>query len=133
MGLKPYLCGSMLRKVTAYFLIVSMLAAHFSRFFIFAGFELNKNYIATKLCENRDKPWMHCNGKCYFMKKLKQAQDDDRNSERQAQRNLFQEAFIATCNPIKFQSTLLQVISTPYTHGEVKQFNGTLFRPPQMV
>jgi hypothetical protein len=110
-----------------------MVAAHFSRFFIFAGFELNKNYIVTKLCENRDKPWMHCNGKCYFMKKLKQAQDNDRNSERQAQRNLFQEAFIAACDPIKFQSTLLQVISTPYTPGDLKQFNGTLFRPPRIV
>ena len=123
----------MFKKVTAYFLIVSMLSAHFSRFFIFAGFELNKNYIVTKLCENRDKPWMHCNGKCYFMKKLKQAQENDRNSERQSQRNLFQEAFIATHTPIKFQSTLLQVISTPYAPGDLKQFNGTLFRPPRLA
>jgi hypothetical protein len=110
-----------------------MLSAHFSRFFIFAGFELNKNYIVTKLCENRDKPWMHCNGKCYFMKKLKQAQDSDRNSERQSQRNLFQEASISEASPIKFQSTLLQVISTPYCSGNLKQFNGTLFRPPRIA
>jgi len=123
----------MLKRVAAYFLIVSMLSAHFSRFFIFAGFELNKNYIATKLCENRDKPWMHCNGKCYFMKKLKQAQENDRNTERQSQRNLFQEAFIAAHSPIKFQSSLLRVIITPYNSGELKQFNGTLFRPPRIV
>jgi hypothetical protein len=123
----------MLKRVTAYLLIVSLLSAHFSRFFIFAGFELNKNYIVTKLCENRDKPWMHCNGKCYFMKKLKQAQDNDRNSERQSQRNLFQEAFFAAHTPIKFQSSLLRVIITPYNPGELRQFNGTLFRPPRIA
>jgi hypothetical protein len=67
------------------------------------------------------------------MKKLKQAQENDRNSERQIQRNLFQEAFIATYAPIKFQNTLLQVISTPYAPGDLKQFNGTLFRPPRIA
>ena len=31
---------------------------------------LNYNYIANVLCVNKDKPEMHCNGKCYLMKKL---------------------------------------------------------------
>lgn len=109
------------------------MAVHFSRFFVFAGFELNKKYIATTLCENRDKPWLHCNGKCYFVKKIKQAQENERNSERQSQRDLFQEAFITKADPIKFQSQLLLTIDTPYISGDLAQFNGTLFRPPQSI
>ena len=31
---------------------------------------LNYKYIATVLCVNKDKPEMHCNGKCYLMKEL---------------------------------------------------------------
>ena len=32
----------------------------------------NYDYIATVLCENRDKPYLECNGKCYLEKQLKQ-------------------------------------------------------------
>lgn len=122
----------MLKRITALVLICSLMAVNFSRFFIFAGFELNRNYIATKLCENRDKPWMHCNGKCYFIKKIKQAQENERNNERQSQKNLFQEAFIISASPVKFQNQLLRLIITPYPSGSLSQFNGTLFRPPQI-
>ncbi|HEU4716892.1 MAG TPA: hypothetical protein VFU15_03625 [Bacteroidia bacterium] len=43
----------------------------------FADYLLNRNYIANVLCENRDKPKMHCNGKCHLMKELKKSVDDD--------------------------------------------------------
>lgn len=32
----------------------------------------NYEYIATELCVNRDRPEMHCNGKCYLMKSMAQ-------------------------------------------------------------
>jgi hypothetical protein len=31
---------------------------------------MNQSYIAETLCVNRDKPMMHCNGKCYLSKKI---------------------------------------------------------------
>ena len=30
----------------------------------------NYDYIATKLCENRDKPYLECNGKCYLQSQI---------------------------------------------------------------
>ena len=30
----------------------------------------NYDYIATVLCENRDKPYLECNGKCYLEKQI---------------------------------------------------------------
>lgn len=40
----------------------------------------NYNYIVSELCENRDKPEMECNGKCYLIKELaKEASDNDNN------------------------------------------------------
>jgi hypothetical protein len=49
-----------------------------------AYFKLNREYIAKVLCENRDKPQMHCNGKCYLAKRLKQQQEkqDKETSEK---------------------------------------------------
>ena len=37
----------------------------------------NKEYIASVLCENRDKPALACNGKCYLEKQLKKANNHD--------------------------------------------------------
>ncbi len=122
----------MLQRFTAYLLIVSLITVNFSRFFIYAGFELNRNYIATKLCENRDKPWMHCDGKCYFAKKIKQAEEKQASDERQSQKSLFQEVYVASSTVIKFHSSLLQVIVTPYDCTLPLDRVGTIFQPPRL-
>jgi hypothetical protein len=122
----------MLQRITAYLLIFSLITVNFSRFFIFAGFELNRNYIATKLCENRNKPWLHCDGKCYFAKKVKQAEDKQASDERQSQKSLFQEVYVISTTDVKFHSSLLQVISTPYTPTVPADRPAKIFQPPQL-
>lgn len=123
----------MLKRITAIVLLVSLVTASFSRYFVYAGFELNKEYIASTLCENRDKPWLHCDGHCYFMKKIKQAQDNEKNDSRQSQKNLFQEIFYPSTTTIKFHTQLLCTISTPYYNSPLAlAFTGAVFRPPQL-
>ncbi len=122
----------MLKRFTAILLLVTMVSANFSRYFVYAGFELNKKYIATNLCENRDKPWMHCNGHCYFMKKIKAAQDAEKNDSRQSQKNLFQEVFFASATTITFHTRLLRTVLTPYNSPLAVAFSGAVFRPPQL-
>jgi hypothetical protein len=122
----------MLQRLTAYLLIVSIVSANFSRFFIYAGFELNRNYIATKLCENRNKPQLHCNGKCYFMKKLKQAEDKQNTEERQAQKNLFQEANYNQPAKVKFYQVLLSVTKVPNYSIQLPELSRNIFQPPRL-
>lgn len=38
-------------------------------------YAVNYHYISQELCENRDKPDLHCNGKCYLAKELSTAID----------------------------------------------------------
>lgn len=49
-----------------------------------AYFKLNREYIAKVLCENRKRPELHCDGKCFLAKKLKQQQEkqDKETSEK---------------------------------------------------
>jgi hypothetical protein len=122
----------MLKRFTVLLLIASMISANFSRLFIFAGFELNRTYIANNLCENRDKPWMHCNGKCYFMKKIKQAEEKERSDERQSQKNLFQEAFISQRPAVQFYSQLLQVMQVPTNRITLPNVVLPIFQPPKL-
>ncbi len=69
----------MVRRIFLFFLMLSTLSANFFRLAISVGFDLNRKYIAVHFCENRNKPWLHCNGKCYFMKKIRQAEENEKN------------------------------------------------------
>jgi hypothetical protein len=39
----------------------------------------NYDYIVAELCENRDKPFLECNGKCYLAKELKKVNTTSQN------------------------------------------------------
>jgi hypothetical protein len=119
-------------KLTAVLLIIAIVSSSFSRFFIYAGYQLNKNYIASKLCENRNRPWLHCNGKCYLLKKLKQAEEKQNASEREAQKNLIQESLCNDIPEVKFYTQLLQVIAIPNNRIELPKGHNAIFRPPQL-
>ncbi|QMW03249.1 hypothetical protein [Spirosoma foliorum] len=63
-----------------YILLIATLLPTVSQWGTIAYYHANKDYIARVLCENRDKPEMHCDGKCYLAKKLK-AQEDRQDKE----------------------------------------------------
>jgi hypothetical protein len=59
--------------------------AHYS---IVAMYMIRKDYIATTLCENRDKPEMKCAGKCYLKKQLKKVNGSTGTKSRQNEKEL---------------------------------------------
>ena len=50
--------------------MLGILLQTFSQVVIVAEYYVQKDYIAKNLCENRNKPKMHCDGKCCLKKKL---------------------------------------------------------------
>lgn len=44
---------------------------------ITVDFFIHQDYIAANLCENREKPELHCDGKCVLMQKLNMAEEPD--------------------------------------------------------
>jgi hypothetical protein len=121
-----------LKRLTAWLLIISVLTVNYSRLFVYAGFKLNQSYIAANLCENRNKPQMHCNGKCYLMKKIRQAEEKQNNAARESQKNLLQEAYCEAIPELKFYTRLLQTITIPDNKIVPQKGYGTIFRPPQL-
>lgn len=65
--------------------------------FVYLDFELRKEYIISNLCENRFKPHLHCDGKCYLAKQLQKVAEDSARNETQKQsdttKKLLQEVF----------------------------------------
>jgi len=64
-----------MRSVIAYLLLFAVMLPTLSPWGTVAYFHVNRTYIARVLCENRDRPKLNCNGKCYLAKMLKQQQE----------------------------------------------------------
>lgn len=123
----------MLKRTLAILLLLCSVSVSLSQLFVFAGFEMNRGYIVTALCINRDQPQLHCNGKCYLMKKLKQAQEKEQKQENQVQKLQLQEAIIML--PFSFKQYAIATIGlvVPHTTGMPVSQMKAIFQPPQII
>ena len=121
----------MLLKPLSILLVFCLLSANLSGLFTYLGFEANQSYIAKVLCENKDKPQLHCEGKCYLMKKLKQAQEKEQKQERQSQKLQIQDAVVIT--PLTFTRYAFaeSKLRIPFSTGMPQSIKNSIFHPPQ--
>lgn len=122
----------MLTRAIAILLLLCSVSVCLSGFFVFAGFEMNQSYIAKELCINRDKPQLHCNGKCYLMRKLKQAQDKEQKQEHQFQKIQLQEATHVLPFIFKQYPIAALDLRIPLTTGTPVSQMKLIFHPPQI-
>jgi len=124
----------MLTRAIAILLLCCSVSVNLSGFFVFAGFEMNRTYIANELCINRNRPELHCNGRCYLMNKLKQAQDKEQKQERQFQKIQLQlqEAIVILPYVFRQYSTAAIHFRIPLTTGMPVARMNSIFHPPQL-
>jgi hypothetical protein len=72
-----------MKHVLALLLAVTILAQTLVNVGIGAYYHFNKEYITAKLCENRSKPELKCNGHCYLSKQLKKAEEGENKAHKQ--------------------------------------------------
>ncbi len=64
----------------------------------FVEYALNYDYISKVLCENKDEPTVHCDGKCYLKKSIdKNNTEDNRSSSHKLN---FMETSVLFCEKI---------------------------------
>ncbi len=68
----------------------------------FFNWKINQEIITQKYCVNKDKPMLHCDGKCYLMKKMNQL-DLEGKQERQK---------------FPFPTQKLEQVETPFISAE---------------
>ncbi len=64
----------------AYLLAALVLLQTFSRELLVVDFTLNQAAITARFCVNKARPALHCDGKCYFAKKLRQQEERESKS-----------------------------------------------------
>ena len=103
---------------------------------VYLDFEMRKDFIIQNLCENRFKPQMNCNGKCYLAKKLHKIAEDNATKETQKQgasmKKILEEIFEAT--PVFSYELTFKNLSqkSNYTYQLVhpQSFTFSFFHPP---
>ena len=81
----------------SYLLILLVLLQTFSREVLVMDFSLNRATITARFCVNKARPQLHCDGKCYFAKRLKQQEERENKAP-----NLLKEQLEML--PVAFQS-----------------------------
>lgn len=97
-------------------------------------YALNYEYISEVLCINKEKPEMHCNGKCHLMKELAKASENEKPiSDKKSQHSEIEILFIEELQSFDFSLTFdldshknNSVYSNLYYHINSHQ----IFHPP---
>ncbi|MBD3750649.1 MAG: hypothetical protein IE931_14270 [Sphingobacteriales bacterium] len=91
---------------------------------------MNKDYIAQNLCINKDKPWLRCNGKCFLMKKIAEADKKQQSQEKQIQKDLYQQMMLVPVLKFQFFKTSKVQIFPYYADEKINLSQTPIFHPP---
>ena len=121
------------RKIIAIFLLLGIVTSSFNQWLLFSTYSLNKEYISTVLCTNKDKPHLHCDGKCFLDIKLKELEQKNKQHQDTLKRMVETLApAYANLLPQVFE-TRLEIIPTPYLLQKPSGKVVSIFQPPKTV
>lgn len=120
-------------RLISILLILSLSFQSLVKLGIFTWYQLNKEYVANNLCENRNKPQLKCNGKCYLKKQLKKA-DVNSDSNKSTTNNerigllecVLPDSFVI---PRLFLFSNVQCLAV-YSERYIYSFESYVFHPP---
>lgn len=101
----------------------------------FLEYMANYDYIAEALCENRDRPYLECNGKCYLEKQLNETSNDSHNHNAPAPKIDLKDY------PVSLVQVLDEEISEQeeflsenhrYSNITLQEFRNTFDKPPAL-
>lgn len=117
-------------------LILLVAVQSFSKWLILLDYQVNQNYIAQNLCENRNKPQMRCKGKCQLKKKLAADENQNQGNEGSTAKVKFAEVLFADPQPLVSITAFLDNAPSLNGHYQFYLYSAPLsapFHPPAVV
>lgn len=128
-----YLCFG-LKAILSIVLSTSLLFLAFGKSLLVLHYQLNKKTIAETRCENRDKPEMQCNGKCYLSKQLKKAAEKEAHlPDFRLMKELPPFVASETTRTARHEVpvSLMETATLPVFRAPVNPCLGSVFHPPE--
>ncbi|GLU55369.1 hypothetical protein [Dyadobacter frigoris] len=105
---------------------------------LYLDFEVRRDYIVANLCVNRNRPQLHCDGKCYLAKKLAALEEQEK---KQAEKDYMSKLLF---QPMELKSYELDMPSCQLQESNLVSYNFLLqvkisklsqdiFHPPAIV
>lgn len=116
---------------------IFLFAVVFRPAFPFLDYVVNYHYITTELCENKNAPELHCNGKCHLKKELAKAYKNDvpASNEKKSETVEIVVLFIVKIPVFSFRKNALSAsqINSVYMdlYSHLEAF--FIFRPPIFI
>lgn len=123
-----------MKRAVVPILILLMLAQTFSQWLIVMDYEINKDYIAKVLCENKNRPQLKCKGKCQMMKKLAEEEKQQQSSELKAGNQsliVSSTAHFASLQKPAVSESFIDYQELPVPHTVTRSY--AIFHPPAIV
>lgn len=100
----------------------------------YLDYQVNFEYISAFLCENKDKPALECNGKCYLSKALKDTQDKETDHNKLIVKNFSAEELPAEVTLITSGSqSVLEITQTGLIDNYRLSYSKKTSPPPKSI
>lgn len=122
----------MFRKLSAFILLLTFTGVAFGNTLLLVDYKINNDRY-KKNCINKYRPYLHCNGKCQLMKKLKaQEEKEKNNSEKTTEINIILFTPVKEQIQVTATETVLQICAPAdiqvHCHAG---FSSAVFQPPR--
>ncbi|OWK68821.1 hypothetical protein [Pedobacter sp. AJM] len=125
----------MYKNCIIWLFLLAVFTSNFSGLFVYAGYEMNRDYITSNLCINRNKPQMHCQGKCYLMRKVKEAEQNENNKSAKTALDQLSISFCQNTHTPVFNAVQIpddeEEAYPQYSYCYSSQYINNIFRPPK--
>ena len=100
----------------------------------YLSYKINYQYIATQLCENKAKPQMACNGKCYLSKQIKLQEEKENKLPVSIIKNIKETVLFCSLLNIELPSININIknlLVSLYKQQFYTSPQASIFQPPQ--
>ncbi len=112
-------------------IIIGLLSSSFGKLLIYTNYLLNKEQITLKYCENKSKPSLKCNGKCYLKKQIKEQEKKEDQSKSNVKADNEIQLFSNDFNlEIKRPYISEESLNIQYVDGKTYELSSSIFHPP---
>lgn len=120
-----------MRQAAAYILVLLICVQSFYQAGLVSWFYANQSAIAIAHCVNLNKPQLHCNGKCFLAKKLKDAEKENAAGQSSINNHSELQVFVLEEKEATFMPFASFIVHFPHTiHFYQRIADSDIFHPP---
>jgi hypothetical protein len=129
----------MLHRLSILLILIAVLNQTFSTAVTLVAFEMNRQYISEVLCENKNRPDLHCEGKCILMQRVQNEVDKASQKGQELLNNLIEKEVIVFFETrvwafLRYPETITSRSATNkvYVLGKSQSYLTDIFHPPAL-